>query len=120
MGDVWLNKQVILCPLAGSLTRQITFLLNNYKYNSEGEDKTNTGLLIPRYIATGRTAPNGTIYSPVLRKNEDDLVPVRSIITKKDGNLTEITPDLLSKNFLKTSIPEGSVLGLGMGSSLDC
>ena len=69
-------------------------------------------------MATGRTAPNGTVYGPVLKKNEDDLVPVRSIVTKKDGNLSEVTPDLLSKNFLKTDIPNGSAIGLSMGTSL--
>lgn len=49
--------------------------------------------------------------------NDDDLVPVRSIVTKEDGVLTDITPDLLSKKFLKTSIPDGSSLGLSAGTS---
>lgn len=67
-------------------------------------------------MATGRTAPNGKVYPAVAKKNDDDLVPVRSIITKKNGNLNEITPDLLSKKFLETSIMEDSAIGLSMGT----
>lgn len=68
-------------------------------------------------MASGRTAPDGKVYPEVSRMNDDDLVPVRSIVTKEDGNLTEITPDLLGKKFLKASIPDGSSLGLSMGTS---
>jgi hypothetical protein len=99
------------------MNRQITFLLNNYKFSAEGSDPNNEGLLIPRYVATGRTAPNGKVYGDVVRKNEDDLVPVRSIVMKREGDLDIITPDLLSKNFLKTDTPDGSGLGLAAGSS---
>ena len=102
--------------MGGYLTRQISFLLNNYKF-VQGEDTENPGLLIPRYMATGRTAPNGKVYPEVTRMNDDDLVPVRSIVTKEKGKLTDVTPDLLSKKFLKTSIPEGSAYGLGAGTS---
>ena len=98
------------------MNRQINFLLNNYKFQS-GEDKENKGLLIPRYLATGRTAPNGKVYPEVTKKNEDELVPVRSIITKRDGDLNVMTPDLFSKGFLKTDINEGSAIGLSAGSS---
>lgn len=98
------------------MNRQVNFLLNNYKFES-GEDKENTGLLIPRYLASGRTAPNGKVYPDVSKMNEDELVPVRSIITKTKGNLNVITPDLLSKGFLKTDINEGSAIGLSSGSS---
>ena len=104
-------------PLGGYLTRQISFLLNNYTFKEDGEDPKNPGLLIPRYMAAGRTAPDGKVYSEVSRMNDDDLVLVRSIVTKEDGNLTEVTPDLLSKKFLKTSIPDGSSFGLSAGTS---
>ena len=99
------------------MNRQITFLLNNYKFSAEGSDLNNEGLLIPRYVATGRAAPNGKVYGDVVRQNEDDLVPVRSIVMKREGDLDVITPDLLSKNFLKTDTPDGSGLGLAAGSS---
>jgi hypothetical protein len=36
---------------------------------------------------------------------------------KREGDLDIITPDLLSKNFLKTDTPDGSGLGLAAGSS---
>ena len=81
-------------PNSGYLTRQISFLLNNYVYH-EGEDKENEGILIPRYKALGRTAPNGKVYSdkPLVNGSEDDLVPVRSIITKFKGDVETVTPD---------------------------
>lgn len=105
-------------PLGGYLTRQLTFLLNNYVYNEEGEpDEGDPGLLIPRYIASGRTAPNGKVYPEVSRKNEDDLVPVRSIVTKEKGKLYEITPDLFSKRFKTASFPNGSAVGASLGTS---
>ena len=73
--------------------------------------------MIPRYLATGRTAPDGKVYPAVIRKNEDELVPVRSIITKKEGDLNVVTPDLLGKAFKKASFPEGSSIGLSSGTS---
>lgn len=92
-------------------------MLNNFKYDAEGSDPTNPGILIPRYIASGRTAPNGKVYSDVTKKNEDDLVLVKSIITKKDGDLNIVSPDLLGKRFLKASFPDGSIIGLSAGTS---
>ena len=92
--------------------------MNNYRFNAEGNDPTNEGLLIPRYKATGRTAPNGKVYPEVVKENEEELVPVRSIVTKRDGNLNEITPDLLSKNFLRTDTPDNSGIGLSAAQSL--
>lgn len=92
-------------------------MLNNYTFTREGEDKDNEGLLIPRYLATGRTAPNGKIYPEVARTNEDDLVPVRSIVKKKTGDINMVTPDLLSKRFLQASFPNNSALGLSAGTS---
>lgn len=98
------------------MNRQVNFLLNNYKFES-GEDKNNEGLLIPRYLASGRTAPNGKVYPEVTKKNEDELVPVRSIITKREGNLNVVTPDLFSKGFMKADFEEGSAAGLSLGAS---
>jgi hypothetical protein len=92
-------------------------LLNNYTFTREGEDKDNEGLMIPRYLASGRTAPNGKVYPEVARTNEDDLVPVRSIVKKKTGDINLVTPDLLSKRFLQASFPNNSALGLSAGTS---
>lgn len=92
-------------------------MLNNYTFTREGEDKDNEGLMIPRYLASGRTAPNGKVYPEVARTNEDDLVPVRSIVKKKTGDINMVTPDLLSKRFLQASFPNNSALGLSAGTS---
>ncbi len=91
--------------------------MNNFVYQ-DGDDKTNPGLLIPRYIATGRTAPNGKIYPEVLKTNEDDLVPVRSIVTKKDGDLSVMTADHLGKAMRGLNWTPGTAIGLSLGSSL--
>ena len=103
-------------PNSGYLTRQVSFLLNNYVYH-EGEDKENAGLLIPRYKALGRTAPNGKVYpdKPLVGGSEDDLVPVRSIITKFKGDLETVTPDLIGTKFKFT---DGAAIGLSFSSSL--
>ena len=103
-------------PNSGYLTRQISFLLNNYVYH-EGEDKENAGLLIPRYKALGRTAPNGKVYpdKPLVSGSEDDLVPVRSIITKFKGDVETVTPDLIGTKFKFT---DGAAIGLSFSSSL--
>lgn len=84
-------------------------MLNSYVYH-EGEDPQNPGLLIPRYKALGRTAPNGKKYSekPLVNGSEDDLVPVRSIVTKRDGDLYTITPDLIGTKFKFT---DGAAIG---------
>lgn len=92
-------------------------MLNNYTFTREGEDKDNEGLMIPRYLASGRTAPNGKVYPEVARTNEDDLVPVRSIVKKRTGDINMVTPDLLSKRFLQASFPNNSALGLSAGTS---
>ena len=64
-------------PSSGYLTRQLSFLMNNYVYE-DGVDETNPGLLIPRYKALGRTAPNGKVYpeKPIAHPDErgQDLV----------------------------------------------
>lgn len=93
-------------------------MLNNYVYRDGPADETNPGLLIPRYKALGRTAPDGTIYpdKPLAKGSEDDLVPVRSIITKKDGDLNVITPDLIGKKF--KDFTDGAAIGLSFATSL--
>lgn len=74
--------------------------------------------MIPRYKALGRTAPNGKVYPETFsgHESEDDLVPVRSILTKKDGNLSVVTPDLIGKKF-KDFTP-GAAIGLSFATSL--
>lgn len=91
-------------------------MLNSYVYH-EGEDPQNPGLLIPRYKALGRTAPNGKKYSekPLVNGSEDDLVPVRSIVVKRDGDPYTITPDLIGTKFKFT---DGAAIGLSFATSL--
>ena len=92
-------------------------MLNSYRYQ-EGEDLENPGLLIPRYKALGRTAPNGKVYPNEALKNgkESELVPVRSIVTKKVGDLNVITPDLIGKKF--KDFTDGAAIGLSFATSL--
>lgn len=91
--------------------------MNSYVYK-KGEDAENSGLLIPRYKALGRTAPNGKVYpnKPLVNGSEDDLVPVRSIVTKHTGDLNVITPDLIGTKF--KDFTEGAAIGLSFGTSL--
>ena len=105
-------------PSSGYLTRQLSFLMNNYVYE-DGVDETNPGLLIPRYKALGRTAPNGKVYpeKPIAHPDERDLVPVRSIVTKKEGNLSVVTPDLIGVKYHSSFTP-GAAIGLSFGTSL--
>ena len=105
-------------PTGGYLTRQITFLLNNYVYKTDVQDDDNPGLYIPRYIASGRMAPNGKIYPEVKTKNEDELVPVRSIVTKRSGNLNVVSPDDFSVKFKQTNLSDGMAIGASLGTSL--
>lgn len=103
------------------LTRQLSFLMNNYKYDlsndPSGGDPDNACIMIPRYKALGRTAPNGQRYPDreVARPSEDDLVPVRSIITKyRDRDI--VTPDLIGTKF--KDLTPGSALGTSFSTSL--
>ena len=107
---------LVSCPSSGFVNRQISFLLNNFIYH-EGEDDTNPGLLIPRYKALGRTAPDGKVYpdKPVARESESELVRVRSIVTKKDGDLNTVTPDLIGTKF--KDLTDGAAIGLSFGMS---
>lgn len=90
--------------------------MNNYRYEL-GEDPDNPCIMIPRYKALGRVAPNGKRYpdKPISRQDEDDLVPVRSIITKVK-NKDIVTPDLIGTKF--KDITPGTGIGLSFGSSL--
>lgn len=108
-----------LRPSSGYLTRQISFVLNHYVFSENEEDINNPGLMIPRYKALGRTAPNGKVYSdkPLVNGNEDDLVPVRSIVTKNSGNLSVITPDLINKRFAQ-DFTDQAAIGLSFATSL--
>lgn len=91
--------------------------MNNYIYRAQGEDVNNSGLLIPRYKALGRTAPNGKVYPErELKPDEEDLVPVRSIVTKTTGNIHDITPDLIGKKFKEYT--DGAAIGVSFGTSL--
>ena len=90
--------------------------MNNYIFQ-DGEDLENEGILIPRYKAGGRTAPSGKVYPEYKGKpNEDDLVPVRSILSKRTGDLNVVTPDLINK-FFKDFTP-GAAIGLSFARSL--
>lgn len=92
-------------------------MLNSFVYH-EGEDPQNPGLLIPRYKALGRVSSvTGKRYSdkPLVNGSEDDLVPVRSIVTKRDGDPYTITPDLIGTKFKFT---DGSAIGLSFATSL--
>jgi len=64
----------------------------------------------------GRTAPDGKVYpdKPVARESESELVPVRSIITKKDGDLSTVTPDLIGKKF--KDFTDGAAIGLSFAT----
>ena len=118
-----LNRKLLkikeLSPSSGYLTRQVSFVLNHYVYHENEEDTENPGLLIPRYKALGRTAPNGKVYSekPLASGNEDDLVPVRSIVTKNKGDLSVVTPDLICKKFAN-DFTDQAALGLSLATSL--
>ena len=92
--------------------------MNSYVYHSEGEDPTNKGILIPRYKALGRTTPEGKVFPnrPLVNGSEDDLVLVRSIISKRDGDLSVVTPDLIGRN--KFDFTSGAAIGLSFSTSL--
>ena len=106
----------LVCPSSGYLARQISFLLNNYIYKEGEEDPENAGLLIPRYRAVGRTALNGKVYPAVSRESEEDLVPVRSIVTKITGNRNVVTHDLLS-NSKFNDFTDGAAVGISYATS---
>lgn len=95
------------------LTRQLSFLCNNFQY-MEGEDPDNACILIPRYRAVGRMSPDGKRYGKVVKQNEDDLVRVRSIITKS-VNRDYVTPDLIN-NYGYKDVTFGSGFGIALAT----
>lgn len=105
-------------PLWGDLkyglTRQLTFLMNNYKYSATETDETNPCIMIPRYRASLRVGPDGKRYSEVTKANENDLVPVRSIVSK---NIEKdiVTSDLISTRFKDLS--DGMAIGTSFATS---
>ena len=97
------------------MTRQISFLTNNYKYEL-GEDPNNKCILIPRYRAAGRVAPDGKRYpAREMKADEKDLVPVRSIVTKF-SNKDIVTPDCIGTTF--KDLTPGTAIGTSFGTSL--
>ena len=93
-------------------------MMSNYIYTTNGEDKDQkTGLFIPRYRAAGRISPSGEKYKETKKESEDDLVPVRSIVTKTTGNLDEVTPDLISTDRF-TDLTDGTAIGLSFATSM--
>lgn len=95
------------------LTRQLSFLCNNFQY-MEGEDPDNACILIPRYRAVGRVSPDGKRYGKVTKQNESDLVQVRSIITKST-NRDYVTPDLIN-NYGYKDVTFGSGFGIALAT----
>lgn len=95
----------------------MSFPMNNFVYQL-GKDETNKGIMIPRYRALGRTSPDGKVYpdTEVAKKDEFNLVPVKSIISKVDGDLSVVTPDLISKRF--NDLTPGGAVGLSFSTSL--
>ena len=93
--------------------------MSNYVYDEKGSDESNLGLLIPRYIASGRVAPNGKVYPDVTKKDEDNWVPVRSIITKTKGDLSIVTPDHMGARMKNLGgLVDGMSIGYSFGTSL--
>lgn len=111
IGAVYLGWEVYT-----DLTRQLSFLMNNYKYEL-GEDPDNKCIMIPRYRAAGRVAPDGKRYPDrEIKVDEKDLVPVRSIITKF-SNPDIVTPDCISTKF--KDLTPGAAIGTSFGTSLN-
>lgn len=65
----------------------------------------------------GRTAPNGEVYGPVKTQKEDDLVPVKSIVSKRKGDLFTITPDLIGNSGGINDFTDGAGIGVSYATS---
>ena len=90
--------------------------MSDYVYKL-GEDPDNTCIMIPRYRSEGRTAPNGKQYPKFSGKeSEDDLVPVRSIVTKSK-ELGVVTPDLVSTLY-HYDLKDDDPIGISFATSL--
>lgn len=75
--------------------------------------------MIPRYKANGRVnALTGKRYpdEEPARKSEEELVPVRSILTKVSGDLSVITPDLIGTKY--KDFTDGAGIGVSFATSL--
>lgn len=104
-------------PSSGFLSRQLRFLMSDYVYKSNEEDPDNTCIMIPKYRSEGRTAPNGKRYPKFNGKpNEDDLVPVRSIVTKSK-ELGVVTSDLISSLY-HFDMKDNDPIGISFATSL--
>lgn len=90
--------------------------MSDYEYRL-GEDPNNKCIMIPRYRSEGRVAPNGKIYPKFSGKaSEDDLVPVRSIVTKSK-ELSTVTPDCISTLY-HFDMKDQDPIGMSFGTSL--
>lgn len=107
-------------PSSGFLSRQLRFLMSDYVYKI-GEDPENKCIMLPRYRSEGRTAPNGKTYPKFNGKpDEDDKVPVRSIVTKSK-DLGVVTSDLISNLYhfdMKDNDPIGISFATGLTQSI--
>lgn len=104
-------------PSSGFLSRQLRFLMSDYEYDAKGTDAGNKCIMIPRYRSEGRTAPNGKLYPKFTGKaSEDDLVPVRSIVTKSK-ELTMVTPDCISSLY-HFDMKHNDPIGMSFATSL--
>ena len=72
-----------------------------------------------QFRTADRIVRDGKVYSdkPLVNGNEDDLVPVRSIVTKNSGNLSVITPDLINRRFAQ-DFTDQAAIGLSFATSL--
>lgn len=112
------TKPTTPSPISGDLNRQVSFLMNSFVYRETPGEDNNPGIMIPRYKALGRMSPSGKRYpdKPLASGNEDDLVPVRSIISKNQGNLHEVTPDLIGTKF--KDLTDGAAIGISFATSI--
>ena len=88
--------------------------MNNYKYSATEVDDENNCIMIPRYRASLRVGPDGKRYREVTKSDETDLVPVRSIISKKIEK-DIITSDLVSTRF--KDLQDGMAIGTSFAMS---
>lgn len=79
-----------LVPRSGYLNRQLYYLVQGIEYRKNLLDEKNTGIMLPKNRAEGRTTLDGKI---VRKSSSSDLVRVRSIaVTDKKY----VSPDLIS------------------------
>lgn len=100
-------------PKSGYLTRQLVFIGSQY-YFHEGTDDTNKGIKISAKYALGRTLLDGTVVDKSMTNSDDELV-VRSVVTSTLKDESEITTDMVSREF---NWKEGSSIGISLMSSM--